>query len=141
MATLGLMPTDLEPFGLMDSIKAQVMIDDALAMARMVAPCLGADALTADQAAAAKAVVRGAVLRWHEAGDAGLTQRQQTIGPASIGESFDNRQNRRGMFWPTEIHQLQAICRTVSGTASPRRAFEIDTVPPSVGNGYWTPSP
>ena len=138
MPSVTLTPADLEPFATVDPSKAQAMIDDAMAMARLAAPCLVNDNLTADQAAAARAIIRGAVLRWDDAGAAGLTQRQQTIGPASLGESFDNRQVRKGMFWPSEIQQLVDICRAVAGQSREGRAFEVDTMPAGAGSGYWS---
>jgi len=110
---------DLKPFAQIDALKAQAMIDDALAMAVMVAPCLGNDDLEPAKAAAAKAILRGAILRWDEAGTGAL--QSQTTGP--FGQVIDTRQPRRAMFWPSEITQLQAICKGSSG------AFSIDTVP------------
>lgn len=132
MVSVGITPNDLLMFRPeLSGDKASEMIADALAMARLVAPCLATSDLTPDQAAAAKAVIRGAIIRWDEVGEGALTQRQQTIGPAMLGESFDTRQTRRGMFWPSEIDQLQEICRLVSGETS--GAFTIDTAPAGAG--------
>lgn len=140
MVDVSLTVDDLTPFRSgIDREKAAAMIADAMAMARLVAPCLAtgsAVVLTEDQAAAAKAIIRSAVLRWDQSGDAGLAQRQQTIGPASIGESFDNRQTRKGMFWPSEIEQLQEVCRLASNTAV-SGAFAVDTVAASGVHAPW----
>jgi len=104
-----LTPEDLAPFATIDPVKAQAMIDDAEAMAVLAAPCITADGFA--HAAAVKALLRGAVLRWNEAGTGAL--QAQTAGP--FGQTLDTRQERRGMFWPSEIAQLQAFC--ASGTS------------------------
>ena len=126
MASVVITPADLGVFAEIPEDRAREMIADALAMARLSAPCLANTDLSEDHAAAAKAIIRGAILRWHEAGAGSLTQRQQTIGPAMLGESFDTRQTRKGMFWPSEIEQLQGICAQISGETS--GAFAVDTV-------------
>lgn len=104
-----LAPADLTPFQAdIPLAKAEAMIADAVAMAAQVAPCItAADFAYPD---AVKAILRGAVLRWNDAGT-GAAQTQST-GPFSV--SYDNRQPRRGMFWPSEIQQLQDLCRTTS---------------------------
>ena len=119
MAAVSLTPEDLAPFADIDPAKAAAMIDDALALAARVAPCI----LTAEFAypAAAKAILRGAVLRWHEAGTGAM--QMQTAGP--FLQQYDNRQQRRGMFWPSEIEELQKLCQGPD-TAG---AFSIDTAP------------
>jgi len=115
---VSLVLSDLAPFADIEPVKAQAMIDDALAMAERVAPCI----TTAEflYAAAAKAILRGAVIRWSEAGSGALAG--QTVGP--FGQTIDTRQPRRGMFWPSEIEQLQNLC--ASGRTG--KAFNIDTV-------------
>lgn len=114
---------DLEVFADIPADKASEMISDAEAMAVTVAPCLAEISdLSAHQVAAVKAVLRGAVLRWHEAGTGAF--QSQTAGPFSV--QYDTRQQRRSMFWPSEIEQLQAICHVVSGGDG--GAFHVDTV-------------
>lgn len=110
---------DLAPFADIDPIKAQAMIDDALALAARVAPCITeTDFAHAD---AAKAIIRGAVLRWNDSGSGAVTQ--QTTGP--FAHTVDTRQTRRGMFWPVEIADLQALC---SGEET-GDAYAVDTLP------------
>lgn len=111
---------DLTPFvPNLDEAKAEAMIEDALALAARIAPCI----LEADfkYEAAAKAVIRGAILRWHDGGS-GLYVQQQA-GPFQI--TTDNRQTRKSMFWPSEIDELQALC----GRQRAGSAFTIDTAP------------
>lgn len=115
MAAVVLTTADLAPFADIDDAKAQAMIDDALALAATVAPCILKDTFTS--AAAAKAIIRGAVLRWNEAGSGAVSSK--TIGPWTDSTSAP----RKGMFWPTEITDLQRLCATSSG------AFSIDTTP------------
>ncbi len=118
MAAVDLTPFDLSAFAEIPSAKAQAMIDDALALAARVAPCI----LTAEftEAAAARAILRGAVLRWHEAGSGVLQSQQAGI----YGQTLDTRQQRRGMFWPSEIQALQELCQGADTSG----AFAVDTV-------------
>lgn len=112
MPAVAISKTDLDAFA--DDItatKAAAMIADAMAMALLVAPCLDDAQLTDKKAAAAKAIIRGAILRWHDAGSGALSQKQQAAGPFSQSETYDTRQVRRAMYWPSEIEQLQSICR------------------------------
>lgn len=124
MAAVSLTPADLAPFATIDEAKAAAMIEDALALAARVAPCITDPTFTHE--AAARAVLRAAILRWHEAGTGAL--QQQTVGP--FGQTFDTRQTRKSMFWPSEIVQLQDLCRTGEEQSG---AFAVDTV--GVGTG------
>lgn len=120
-----LQPADLTPFAPdLEEVKAWEMIADVEALALRAAPCL-AGTLGPDLKAAAKAVLRRAVLRWHETGNAGSrTQHQQTAGPFSQNESFE-RIGSKGLFWPSEIDELRALCDEGTG-----KAFMIDQVQP-----------
>ena len=104
-----LQPSDLAPFAVIDSGKAAAMIEDAEAMALLVAPCLSEPGFT--QGAAVKAILRGSVLRWNEAGTGAL--QSQNAGP--FGQTLDTRQERKAMFWPSEIEQLQNLCANLGG--------------------------
>lgn len=124
MTTTFLTLDDLEPFACIEAEKAQAMIDDATAVALLAAPCLGStgdDALSEGQLAGVKAVLRGAILRWNEAGAGALAMK--VAGPFS--ETLDTRTQRRGMFWPSEIEQLQNICKGEGDGG----AFSINTLP------------
>lgn len=119
---------DLAPFAEIDEAKAAEMIQDATYSACLVAPCLEQDKiglLSETQAGAAKAIIRGAILRWNESGTGAVSQ--QTAGPFSA--TTDTRQERRGMFWPSEIQQLQRICSDTSKGG----AFQIDTISATAG--------
>ena len=134
-----LTPDDLAPYADIPAPKAAAMIADAEAMARLIAPCI--DDEDFPHGDVLKAILRGAILRWHDAGSGALTQHSQTAGPFTNSESYDTRMTRRGMFWPTEIAQLRELC---SGGLE-GRAFEIDTTPadaPGVlGVDYWWTTP
>lgn len=118
----------------LDPDVVHILIRDGLAMARRVAPCIDEpDFVHAD---AAVAIIRGAVLRWAESGSGGVTSTQQTAGPFGQTTSFDNRQTRRSLFFPSEIKELEGLCKQ-----SKRKAFAFDTVPstqrlPCEGCGY-----
>lgn len=110
--------SDLTPFATIPADRASAMIADATAMAVRAAPCLADDAFPHPDAA--RAILRAAILRWHEAGVGAL--QSETIGPYSY--QTDTRQARRGMFWPSEITALQELCR--DGTEA--GAYAVDTV-------------
>ena len=101
---------------------AGLWVDGANARASRVAPCLAADdpEPSDDQLAEAKLILVGAVTRWSQAGSGAF--QSQTAGP--FGVTIDTR--RRGGFnlWPSEITQLQDICKS-GGEA---KAFSIDTL-------------
>ena len=75
--------------------------------------------LTALQTRAVMAIMRGAIMRWNDAGSGARSS--QTAGP--FGETIDTTVPRRGMYWPSEITSLQAICS--GGVKS--GAFSVDT--------------
>lgn len=133
MTAIDLNPIDLNPFASIDPIKAQAMIDDALAMAAMVAPCIMESTFAYPDAA--KAIIRGAILRWNEAGTGATTQ--QTAGPFS---QTVTQAPRRSMFFPSEINDLTRLCAA-------SRAFEVNTMPTGAGAqgtygiDYWWSSP
>jgi hypothetical protein len=104
-------PSDLAPFAAIDAAKAEAMVADAEALAVLAAPCLLSDDFA--YADAAKAILRSAVLRWHETGSGAL--QAQTMGP--FGATYDTRQVRRGMFQPDEIVALQNLCSSNQGGA------------------------
>jgi hypothetical protein len=97
-------------------------IDGANARASRIAPCLAAadPAPTAEQMAEAKLVLIGAIMRWSEAGSGAL--QAETIGP--FAHTVDTRQRGGFNLWPSEIVQLQDICK--NGAES--QAFSVDTV-------------
>ena len=129
-----LTPADLVPFARIDEDKASIMIDDAEAMAAMVAPCLLDPAFLADPAYAgpARAIIRAAVLRWEDAGNGAV--QQETVGPFS--HTLDTRQSRRGMFYPSEVEQLRQLCTRFAGSAS-SGAFAIDMAPTVTAHPPW----
>ncbi len=102
---------DLQPFASIDGAKADAMIADAEAKAVLAAPCITAVGFT--NQLVVKAILRGAVLRWNDAGTGAL--QAQSAGP--FGQTLDTRQERRGMFWPSEIVELQSLCADAQGGA------------------------
>lgn len=122
-----LAPADLEPFATIDPAKAEAMIDDAEAMALLAAPCIATEGFA--HTAGLRAILRGAILRWNEAGTGAL--QSQTAG--IFGQTLDTRQERRGMFWPSEIVQLQSLCATAQGGT-----YSVSLAGPDQGDGYWS---
>lgn len=118
---------DLTPFATIEATKAEAMIEDAEAMAVLAAPCIAAEGFA--HMAAVKAILRGAVLRWNDSGS-GAAQSQQA-GP--FAQTIDTRQERRGMFWPSEIVSLQSFCADAQGGA-----YSVSLAGPDDGDGYWS---
>lgn len=125
-----LTPADLQVFAPdLSDAKAQVMIDDAVALAVVHAPCLQ-DA-SFDKRDAAKAILRGAILRWNDAGTGAVQSESYASGPYSMSQTVDTSQVRRSMFLKSEIKELRRLC----GSAR-REAFSVDLAPAPV---VWLP--
>lgn len=120
MSAVWIEPSDLAPFAEIPQAKAEAMIADALAMARLVAPCI--DDVNFAYPDAALAIIRGAILRWNDAGSGVRTQVTETVGPFGLSESYQQPQ-RRALFWPSEIDQLKKLC------SSGNKAWSYDTAP------------
>lgn len=104
-----------------------VMVAAANAAASRVAPCLGWTGTTPNQPAPtdaqlaeARLILIGAVVRWSASGSGAFTQ--QTAGPYSV--SVDTRQRGGYRLWPSDISDLQAICK---GADDAPKAFSVDT--------------
>ena len=111
--------TDLAPFANIDTVKAAAMIEDAEATAILTAPCLEDLPDDSPKRAAVKAVLRAAILRWHDAGTGAV--QQVSAGPFQQSIQV---QARRSLFWPSEIEQLQGLCKH----GDDKKAFAVDTV-------------
>ena len=105
-------PDDLTPFAEIEPSKAEAMIADAEAMALVAAPCIER-LLDEPKLAAVKAILRGAIIRWNDAGSGAL--QQQSAGPFAM--TVDTRAARRDLFWPSEIKDLQSLCADGSAGA------------------------
>lgn len=101
---------------------ASLWVDGANARASRVAPCLASidPAPTEDQLAEARLILVGAVTRWSQAGTGGI----QSQTAMAFGVTFDTRQRSGFNLWPSEINQLQDICKD----GAKAKAFSIDTV-------------
>jgi hypothetical protein len=129
-------PADLAPFATIDAAKAAAMIADAESMAILAAPCLPglttppegetpeAEVLRLAKLAAVKAILRGAILRWEDAGSGAVQTSQEQTGPFGVQQTIAP-QARKSMFWPSEIESLQGIC--ASGEKG--KAYSLDTAP------------
>ena len=120
MAAVSLIPADLAPFAEITEAKALVMIEDAMALAARVAPCIADAEFQHD--GAARAILRRVILRWNDQGSGALT----TEAVDDYSGTTDTRQPSKNLFWPSEITQLQELCKT----EGPAGAFSIDTVGP-----------
>ncbi|MGH6979062.1 MAG: hypothetical protein ACRED4_07205 [Brevundimonas sp.] len=118
---------DLAVFADIPLAKATAMIEDAEAMALLAAPCINTEGFA--YATAVKAILRGAILRWNEAGTGALQSQNAGI----FGQTVDTRQERRGMFWPSEIVALQSLCADATGGV-----YTTSLAGPERGDGYWS---
>ncbi len=117
---------DLTPFATIEMSKAEAMIEDAEAMALLAAPCI--TAVGFEYATAVKAILRAAVLRWNDTGSGAA----QTVQSGPFAQTLDTRQDRRGMFWPSEIVALQSLCADSQGGV-----YSTSLAGPDRGDGYW----
>lgn len=111
------------PGSVRDSVEEsvlQMMVDGLNARAVRLAPCLAEDDPSPGLIAEAKLILVGVVKRWAEAGSGAFTQ--QTAGSFSV--SMDTRQKSGWNLWPTEIGQLQDLCKQVTGEES--KPFMVD---------------
>ena len=120
MARALLTQADLVPFAPdLGPEQAEAMIGDATALAYLLAPCLPKLTDGDPRLDAAKAIVRGAVLRWHTSGNGQTTTDQQTGGPFTMTATT---QARTSMFWKSEETKLRGLC-------GGGKAFALDTIP------------
>jgi hypothetical protein len=112
--------SDLSAFATIPKAKADEMIEDALGQAEIFAPCIFEDSFAKQRAA--KSILRGAILRWNEAGTGAIVGQSAGI----YGQTVDTRQPRRAMFYPSEIDALRKLCRSDDDTGG---AFAIDLLP------------
>lgn len=80
---------------------------------------------TDDVLAEARLILIGAVKRWTEAGSGAVSTRTTMTGPYMDTETIDTKVRTGYNLWPSEIAQLQELCKT-GGTAV---AFSVDTAP------------
>ncbi|MBF6363207.1 hypothetical protein IU447_24120 [Nocardia farcinica] len=116
--------TDLAPFATIDAAKAAAMIADAEAMATNAAPCISEADFPAAKKAVVKAILRAAILRWNDTGSGAKT----SMSALAFSQTIDTTNPRKGLFWPSEIEQLQNLCKT----AETGGAFNVDTIPASL---------
>ena len=124
-------PGDIENFASISPEKLSDMIEDAIAMASLAAPCIHEEAFLVDKTRVSqvRAVLRGAILRWNEAGSGAAAQ--MASGPFQA--TMDTRQPRKAMFWPSELSQLRDICSQFKNESKKQKAFSIDTAPVVTG--------
>lgn len=115
---------DLEPFGLnLPEAAVEALVEDAEATARRIAPCLSPTS-DSEVLAAAKAVLRRAVLRAAEQGSGAM----QTMTAGPYGATLDTRTPAsRGIFYPSEEAQLRELCES----APPGRKIRVLRVTPT----------
>lgn len=123
--------TDL-PATLQSAELVEVMVEGLNARASRVAPCLAPEPPeTVDPAklAEAKLILIGIIKRWVEAGSGAAVQQQ--MGPFAM--TTDTRQRGGWKLWPSDIADLQDICKTITGTEG--KAFTV-SLGPSCGSAH-----
>lgn len=119
---------DLEPFITVDPVKLAAMIEDVTARAISAAPCL-ATATDEQVLASAKSILRQAIIRWHDTDTGVVTTNtagtySQTSTP--LKAIADPIVRRSGLLWPSEINDLQGLCKQASGGGG---AYAVDALP------------
>lgn len=132
MAQVTLTPSDFGPWGVEDDPKLAELIEDVLAQAATLAPCIVDPAFPYDKAA--RATLREAVLRRLDAGTGGVVTKTQGTGPFSESETIDNRL-RRTILQPADISDLQRLCGLFTGVG--RRAGAVNMDPNPAGPSGW----
>lgn len=92
-----------------DDADSRALVDDAVALAAQVAPCLELPNFP-ERHAGVLAVLRSVIIRWDGAGTGAMTQ----VGEGSYTQMMDTVRARRGLLLPKEISMLQRICRNFS---------------------------
>ena len=117
MAAVTLTPADFAAWDVLEQDKLAVLIEDVLAQAEIIAPCIVEDDFP--YAAAARATLREAVLRRLDAGTGTLVTRQEGTGPFTRSETIDNRQ-QRVILRPADVTDLQRLCAQYTGSKADR---------------------
>lgn len=119
---------DLSPLapGLTEAV-ADLIIADIEGKAILEAPCLLENDFPRELRSAAVSVLRQAALRWHRAGEGGVTSETLSSGPFARTQSIDTRSAGEGRLWPSEVRELQKLCRIWRGAPATgrRKAFTI----------------
>lgn len=98
--------------------EAQALIDHATQLALVTAPCIADPGFA--MRGALRAVLTGAILRWHAAGDGSVST--VTAGPFS---KTQDTTSKRLLFFPSELKSLQQLC----GRGGRRRVFSVSMDP------------
>jgi hypothetical protein len=128
MPAVSISPDDLKPYRPdIPPDQAQAMIDDAMAYAAFIAPCILDPRF--EYADAAEAIIKQAICDWYDTGTGSVTS--QTAGP--FGVTIDTRARKNGFFTEKQEEQLKAMCSAGSGTVSGGgSAWGYDTIPTTV---------
>ncbi len=112
-------------------------IADVWARALSIVPVVAEDAWPPkpEKAAQIKAILRGIILRWHEAQSGAMTGRTQTAGPYAQGLQLDARPKRGYTLMPSEVVDLQRVCRTKGAMFTVSTIPDDDKPPQHFGNG------
>lgn len=115
-----------------DEANLVIMCADVAGLALSVAPCLRGEVELPDYiTAAARGVMRGAVIRWSQAKQGAVQQRQA----GSFMETIDTTVRRSGLLSPSEIVQLRDLCKEVAGSSG--RLYSFSRLPPMPDRGQW----
>ena len=110
--------------GNLSEADATEIISDIEALARIEAPCISEPTFL--DSAAVKAILRQAALRWARAGEGGLASSNLNSGPFGMSNTFDTRVSGEGRLWPSEVRQLQRLCKAFNGGGrTGRKAFTV----------------
>lgn len=114
------------PTALQDAESIDLMLAGLNAMAARVAPCLDPEppeVVNPGLLDEAKLILVGVIKRWAEAGSGAVVQ--QSMGPFAM--TSDTRQRGGWKMWPSDISDLQDLCKASTGNEG--KAFVINIGP------------
>lgn len=109
--------------GTLSVAKAAILIEDTQSRAVGLVPELAGE-LTELQFKASRAIIRKAVLRWHQTGSGAVVQQSLTTGSYSESSTLDTKQTDRAIFTQNELKELKNLFPKASTRSG--RAFSVD---------------
>lgn len=107
-----------------DDADSRALVEDAVALAAQVAPCIELPHFP-ESHAGVLAVLRSVIIRWDGAGSGAMTQ----VGEGSYTQMMDTVRARRGLLLPKEISMLQRICRNFTSGAAVQSGGTFTMIP------------
>ena len=115
----------IDDSGTLTEAKAAILIEDTVSRAIGLVPELEG-VLSDNQTRAVKAILRKAILRWHQTGSGAVVQRSESTGSYSASETVDTKSADRALFTQNEIKELRGLFNTDSANSRKGKAFYLE---------------